>query len=268
LPALAASVGIEVRMTLRAPEILIVGVMRAGTTILFEYLGRHPHIALPCVKEKHYFSLWPGRGNDWYIQQFPDRPADVLSVDASPTYFDAANYPTIPAVIKAALPGAKLLLTVRDPVERAVSHFQHLRSVSEPLLFADVDINEFFSRPIEHCYSQAEALDYWLDMVLRFSLYYRKFAMYAEVVGQHTMLVVCNEELAARPAAVMQRVFCHCGLEWSDSLSFENETFISNIAKLSLDPAVRNRLEDLLYPDYQRFCDIAGIPLPVGMRRM
>lgn len=57
----------------RMPEIFIVGTMKGGTTILYDYLLTHPRVVPGTEKEIHYFSLHTARGDNWYTHQFPDR---------------------------------------------------------------------------------------------------------------------------------------------------------------------------------------------------
>jgi hypothetical protein len=246
-------------MTQRVPEIYIVGTMKGGTTILFDYIEAHPRVLRGTQKEMHYFSMYADRELSWYISQFPDRPDDVFSIDASPTYFDTASMATIPAYLKKAAPNAKIILIVRDPIERAISHLEHLRTVSEREFFAEVDVDEFFMRPLERCYAPILPSDWMLSDVLAFSLYDLKFMNYVEVFGRDRILVVRNSELRGEPKATMRRVFAHCDLESYDSELIGQENYISGSRQIRLKQSTRDRLSGLLYPDYERFCRRAGI---------
>lgn len=244
----------------RVPEIMIVGTMKGGTTILYDYICTHPRVLAGTRKEIHYFSLYPVNGIDWYLDQFPDRPDDVLSIDASPTYFDVATMPTVPAHIKREAPDAKIILIVRDPVARAISHVQHLRAVSNKDLFATVDTDEFLSRPLERCFTQEHPTDYHLGYVLGFSVYDEKFNNYSRVFGPKNVLVLTNEELRSSPQDTMRKVFGHCGLDWVASDMFGLQKYLSGSEQLVVDDRVRERLKALLYPSYERFCKRAGVP--------
>ena len=244
----------------RLPEIFIVGTMKGGTTILHDYICTHPKVVAGSTKEIHYFSLFPTRGLDWYLEQFPDRPEDTLSIDASPTYFDVATMPTVPAYIKAAAPDSRIILIVRDPVDRAVSHFQHLRLVSHKDMFTGIDASEFFSRPLERCFAPQDASDSLLAQVLDFSLYDDKFTNYARVFGRESILVLTNEELRSAPEKAMRQVFQHCRLDWSASPTFGEQRYLSGSQDLPVAPEARRRLEALLYPRYSRFLRRAGLP--------
>jgi hypothetical protein len=204
--------------------------------------------------------MYPLKGREWYCEQFPERPADILSIDASPTYFDVATMPTIPAYMKREVPNARILLIVRDPVDRAISQFQHIRTIVAKEAFANIDINEFFSRPLERCFTLEQPTDLNLRHVLNFSVYDEKFGNYVRVFGRENILVVTNEELRADASATMRRVFAHCGLEWAPSELFGVQKYLSGSEILPISGAARARLEALLYPAYARFRRQAGLP--------
>jgi hypothetical protein len=119
----------------RLPEFLIIGGQRCGTTSLYRYLAGHPSVRAATGKELQFLSLHHGRGLRWYRAHFPVRPAGVLSFEASPYYlFD----PAAPARAAALLPDTRFIALLRDPVERAYSHYLHSRAYGvEPLSFAD-----------------------------------------------------------------------------------------------------------------------------------
>ncbi len=247
-------------MSKRLPEIFIVGTMKGGTTILYDYLATHPRVTPGLAKEIHYFSLYSDRGLSWYLDHFPDRDETVFSLDASPTYFDVADTPSIPGFIKAAVPNAKILLIVRDPIERAISHFNHLKLVSHKDAFVGIDINDFFSRPISGCYTKSTPQDVHLDHVLSFSLYQFKFYYYRHAFGPENILVLRNEDLRTRPIETMERVFAHCGLEWVASDLFGQQRYVAGSDKLRLERHVHERLADLFYLNFKAFCAAAGVP--------
>jgi hypothetical protein len=118
---------------------VIVGAMRAGTTSLFSFLARHPQVAASFGKEVHYFDLRFHRGPAWYRCQFrrprTDTRGDAVGVESSPYYmFD----PRVPGRMAALMPDVKLVFLLRDPVERAFSHYRkNCRDGREPLSFAD-----------------------------------------------------------------------------------------------------------------------------------
>jgi hypothetical protein len=106
------------------PNYLVIGAQRSGTTWLHELLGAHPRVYVPNRrKEIRYFSRLYDRGEDWYRGYFP-KDADAGRYDAigevTPTYLYKEE---VPDRIREALPNVKLMLMLRNPADRAFSHY-------------------------------------------------------------------------------------------------------------------------------------------------
>ena len=124
------------RLTRRArmlPGFLIVGAQRSGTTSMYRTLAQHPAI-LKAVLHKgvHYFDTGYGHGLGWYQGHLPLRARAALARRATgdvPLTFESSPYymfhPLAAERISRDLPGVKLLVLVRDPVERAYSAHAH-----------------------------------------------------------------------------------------------------------------------------------------------
>lgn len=107
----------------RLPDFLIIGAQRAGTTTLHQLLTSHERIRGPRIRKGlHYFDTGYGRGVSWYRTQFPFEFRRVITGEASPYYL---FHPLVPERISGLLPEVKLIVLLRDPVERAVSHHAH-----------------------------------------------------------------------------------------------------------------------------------------------
>ena len=117
------------------PNFFIVGAARAGTTTLYEYLRRVPEIYLPSIKEPRYFlarSIYEdiyGRlavGNTKnYLELFANSNATAIG-EATPEYLyhDSAAHK-----IREKVPHAKIIITLRDPISRALSHYLLLKGL-------------------------------------------------------------------------------------------------------------------------------------------
>ena len=122
------------------PTFLIAGAMRCGTTSLNAYLREHPEISMGQTKEVHFFDQNYERGTDWYLQHFPDSDGSNAVGEATPGYM---YLPEAAGRISSTLPDVKILILLRDPVERAHSHYWHNRSVGrEKLDFAEAIASE------------------------------------------------------------------------------------------------------------------------------
>ena len=118
------------------PTFLVVGAKRAGTSSLYQYLIRHPDVR-PCTigKGTHYFDVCYKRGWRWYRSGFPLSGQGGITGEASPYYM---FHPLAPARIAAALPEARLIVVLRNPVDRAWSHYHNERRLgAEPLSFEE-----------------------------------------------------------------------------------------------------------------------------------
>lgn len=105
------------------PSFLLVGTQRGGTTSLFRALAEHPGTAQPNFhKGVHYFDVNYTRGLGWYRGHFPVRRGSRLAFESAGYYM---HHPLAPERIAADLPGVKLLVLLRDPVERAFSAHRH-----------------------------------------------------------------------------------------------------------------------------------------------
>jgi len=131
----------DTRPTIRRPifpNLFIVGAMKAGTSSLHEYLHQHPQIFMSRFKEPQYFAphrtqygMWgqgqalPERGIDWYLQLFADS-GDVKCAGESSVSYTARHWiGGCEQRIWEFNPDARIIYLMRDPVERAISHYWH-----------------------------------------------------------------------------------------------------------------------------------------------
>jgi hypothetical protein len=126
----------------RLPDYIIAGAQKSGTTSLWAYLSEHPAVEPPMSKEMSFFDVNFHRGGDWYRMHFPlAGPAGENGHAASLTGESTAYYmfhPLAPARIAQVAPRAKIILLLRNPVDRAFSHYQlKLRRLQETLSFED-----------------------------------------------------------------------------------------------------------------------------------
>ncbi|MFL0352888.1 sulfotransferase family protein [Xanthomarina sp. GH4-25] len=105
------------------PSFIIVGAQKAGTTSLYKYLVQHPEIESTLLKEVHYFDLNFNKPLSWYQSFFPlKRNNSHITGEASPYYM---FHPLAIKRIAAYNPDMKIIVLLRDPVSRAISHYYH-----------------------------------------------------------------------------------------------------------------------------------------------
>jgi hypothetical protein len=138
------------------PDFMLIGAKRGGTTSAYFHVLTHPHVLrlfpnakhLPKARDTkgtHYFSSEYDRGRRWFYSHFPSRavraaaqrraPGVHVAGEASPYYL---FHPLAAERAAAEVPGTRLLIALRDPVERTWSHFrEQTRNKVETLSFED-----------------------------------------------------------------------------------------------------------------------------------
>ncbi|OED42631.1 hypothetical protein AB833_05825 [Chromatiales bacterium (ex Bugula neritina AB1)] len=243
---------------MRLPDYLIIGTMKGGTTILHDFICDHPNVVAAKQKEVHYFSLFYDRGESWYSDYFRDADSSVITGEASPTYFDMDAGGVIPRIIFRDIPKVKLILVVRDPVERAISHYNHYCVVNKLEYLQKMGPERFFNLPFSDALRCTTVEQTHLFHALSFSCYSNRYNQYKSIFGKN-LLVVTNQSLRKNPHAVMAQVQSHIGLEAVDSVRFEDVKYSAGTSTEQISAETLRKLQAFLYPDYERFCESAGI---------
>jgi len=257
------------RKTRITPSFLILGAMRCGTTSLYRYLCEHPRIVSATRKEVHFFDHNYLSGWEWYVRHFvsrfeklPDKahPLRRLTGEASPSYM---LNPLAAQRASRHLPNAKIIAILRNPVDRAASHYQHgLRRKYEPLSFA-----EALDREQERIQGEREKLlreeVQRSDALQNFS--YCTRGHYMEQIGEwlkyyprHHLHIVLSEEFYADPARELERVSDFLGLETVKPRmpeEFEKFNFCEYDA---LGGALRERLIEHFRPHNAKLAGLIG----------
>ena len=190
---------------LRLPDYLILGAMKAGTTLLARSIGDHPQGFMARQKEIHFFDWQFDQGLEWYAEFFAGVPDDVMAGEASPAYL---RRPEALERIASTLPGARLIVSLRNPVDRAYSHYWHQRTRGrETRPFRDAIAEERPSRP-----------DGSFDYVSG-SRYIDQLLLVDKLFDRSQLHVLVFEELCARPEETFAEVCSFLGLDPSISPS-------------------------------------------------
>jgi Sulfotransferase domain len=196
------------------PDFLIAGVPKAGTTALHAALVRHPGLFLPSMKEPKFFLSdgrpptsggGPGDAQTYqehiwrrrrYEALFDPAPRGTLRGEATPFYlYDLQAHERIRALI----PGAKLVILLRDPVDRAHSNWTHLWNAGlEP------EADFLTACRLEEQRRAAGWADFWHYVGL--GLYGRQVQHLFGVFPREQVLLLRYRELRDAPAATLDRV--------------------------------------------------------------
>ena len=173
----------------RHPEILVIGAIRAGTSALANWLSQHPGVRAPAQKEVKYFDFHFHRGDDWYRSFFPIRRTS-LSFDASPSYLVSAHAADRARLV---IPSARVVVLLRDPVERAWSHFRLRNALgTEERSFASV-FDEQLADPPGPFPAASRPADI---PILSAGLYAPQLRPWLAAFGSGSVLVIESSDLA------------------------------------------------------------------------
>lgn len=205
------------------PNLLIIGAQRCGTSSLFKYLSAHPRCKPSIRKEVRFFTEYYTRGEDWYRSHFPlgvagHRGAPAIYFEASPDYL---LDPRVPSRVTQLLPDVRLIVILRNPIERAYSHYRHLRRLG----MEELSFEEALRREPERIQQAMENLHAHPDHpiggdLLRYSYvergrYARQLEHWLEVVDRSRLLVLSSERFFSETDRVFQSILSFLGLpEW------------------------------------------------------
>lgn len=247
------------------PAFLVVGAQRAGTTTLYRVLSQHPQVVRPTARKGvGYFDDHYHRGARWYTGHFPIRCLARLSHGRRAQTFESGGYylfhPLAAERIARDLPDVKIIVMVREPVERSYSAYKHE--------FARGFETETFERALE---LEDERLEGEEDRIRRDPTYasfhhrhhaYRSRSRYSvqidrfqELVGPERVHVADADEFFADPVAEFARVQAFLGLDtWTP-----HDVSTWNARPGSpLDPDLRQRLSDDFAPFDARLAEQMG----------
>jgi hypothetical protein len=257
------------------PDLLIIGAKRGGTTSLWRYLIEHPGI-LPTVpraekiKGVYYFDENFDRGDRWYRSHFPTRLRraaigrrlgyEPVTMDASPYYL---FHPLAPERARATVPDAQVVAVLRDPVERAFSHWKERRNHTEALSFADAlaaeatrtrgEEDRIRSDPgyvsFPHRHQTYVAQGEYAPMLERW------FAAFP----RQQVTVVPAEEFYADPQALVDDLCAKLGIPTHRLTSVEP---FNAEPSAGMDPGVRAELAERLAPSIAAVEELLGREMP------
>lgn len=228
------------------PDLHIVGEMKCGTTALATHLAAHPHVSEPWLKETHFLS-----GRSVFRADFEDhlnlyrtffstvlwtsyervfKGKRSIQFDATPQRLFLSS---APERVKSMTPNAKIIVMLRDPIERAVSNFRMLRArgkesckTFEEAVVKErnrVSMKRVNASSVRHVICDSGNVDdtlrhEWIHPDLDFAycsrgVYANGVRRWIEAFGNENVLILTMESLRDRPKQTMDRVWAFLGLE-------------------------------------------------------
>ena len=185
-------------MVERLPEFLGLGTQKGGTTTLQQLLNQHPAVHLAACKEVHYFSKHWEQPTSWYASHFNAALPQQICGEITPFYL---FHPEAPQRIHRLLPDAKLIVLLRDPVERALSQYFHSRRLGlEPL-----PLEQAFQAEVDRL-SSGEMVHLQEHSYVSRSRYVEQLDRYLNLFPEQQLLVLQSETFFANPTTTWQRI--------------------------------------------------------------
>ena len=200
------------------PDFLLIGAQRSGTTFLHQCLAGHPQLSPPLRKEIHFFTDQWARGERWYRAHFamstPLRGQHRLSFEATPYYL---FHPLAAGRAVEVVPQARILVLLRDPVERAYSHYWH--SIEKG--WETLDFDAALAAEEERLSGAEQALldgaavnvPHRVFSYVQRGRYGPQLARWLEHFSPEQLLVLRSEDMFADPRALLSRVEQFLGIE-------------------------------------------------------
>jgi len=260
----------------RGPDFVIIGAKRGGSTSLYNYVLEHPGIAplfpgRQHIKGAHYYDTRYARGLTWYRSHFPIEIAGRRAVrplvrpsicgEASPYYL---FHPLAAERLARDFPDVRIIAVLRDPVERAYSHFkERTHHDGEALSFEDAfaaeedrlrgEAERIVAEPgylsVEHENHSYLAQGRYLDMLPRwFSLFPRE-----------QFHITVSEEFYADPDRHVNEVWKFLGLPPRRLQSRVRHNYLPSAG---MAPETRLLLQENLIEHNRALADLLGRPLP------
>ncbi len=234
------------------PQVICVGVQKGGTTSLEKYLCAHPQFVPARLKEIHFFDLDYARGLAFYQAHFDlawCNNRGKITADFSPYYM---VHPGAPGRIALHYPKVKLLFLLRDPVERAYSHYRYMVQLGkEPLNSFGEALRQEPTR-IEGEQVRLLAEPYYVSSTYR-DFTYKTRGLYLEQIKRweayfprEQMLIVRSEDFFENTQAVFNDILDFVGLPHHELPDVRAKNTTQN--KGSMLPADREYLREFFRP--------------------
>jgi Sulfotransferase family len=176
------------------PTYVGIGAQKCASSWLHRILAEHPQVAVPQVKELDFFSYRYDHGHQWYESCFRTTKLARARGEISPSYFCE---PMAPERVARYLPEAKILLSLRDPVERALSNHRH-----------EVRVGHLTGPDLSFEFGLANN-----PMYVEQGLYATHLRNWLHHFPREEILVVLMEDIEADPQAVSRTVYRFLGVD-------------------------------------------------------
>ena len=255
-------------MNLIGPDFICIGAQKCGTTSLYQYLSQHPQIIPAAMKEVHYFDLNYIRGDEWYNGFFPtwkkklslmiQKRKRMITGEASPYYI---FHPHSLERIYKYNSNVKIIVLLRDPVERMWSHFRYAKvrgkeylNFSEALEREDSRIKDEYEKMMQN--ENYRSFEHQRHSYRKRSEYYHQVEEVFKFFDRKNVLLLKSEDLFCDTQRIMDEVCVFLKVQKIDS----DEYRIANKGGLkeSIDPVIEKKMREYFKPYNEKLYDLTG----------
>lgn len=244
------------------PRFIIIGAMKCGTSSLYRHMVEHPCILPARRKEVHYFDDTNySQGINWYKAHFPlslyasifkwRNGLEVISGEASPYYL---AFPLSPERISKVLPDVKLIAMLRNPTDRAYSHYHHqVRHGREPLSFEEaIDAEQ------ERLHGERNKIlrddsyysfNFWAYSYLTRGVYIDQIEFWMKYFSKDRLLILKSEDFFSSPEREFKKT-----LNFLDLPDYKLRVYpkVNTGSYDEMPSAIRQKLNDYFRPYNER----------------
>ena len=251
------------------PDYMIIGAQKGGTTSLYMYLIDHPYIAPIFDKETHFFDINFHKGLPWYRTRFPTvvekyytrhiKKQDLITGEASPYYL---FHPQAPSRVAKTLPAVKLIVLLRNPIDRAYSQYQHQTRQKgvEPLTFEEgLDCEEKrLAGETEKLLKDERYISFnhrHYSYMAR-SRYIEQLPAWMSLFPKEQLLILRSEDLYTNPSQIVRQTLEFLNVPIS-GMGMNYKPF-NDARYTQMAPATRERLVEYFKPYNARLYELLG----------
>jgi len=239
----------QIKKTLTAPNFMIIGQVKCGTSSLYRYLTQHPQILPAIKKEIQFWNLksHSKRKLEWYLSHFPaiSSEQNLITGEATPYYFNCQS--TAKQVFRL-FPNLKLIILLRNPIDQVVSHYYMKVRINREKLSLKQAIFSGLFNSIQLANSN---LTNYCDnnLYLKNGIYIEMISEWMEIFPKNQFFIVKSEDLFADPATIVKQIFQFLEVEPYQLQEYSNSSR-GNYPPLS--QSMRHTLGDYFRPFNQQ----------------
>jgi len=246
-------------------DFMIIGTQKGGTQSFYRYLMQHPQVMPSYRPDLNFFDQNYSKGIEWYSRQFPllseypdgQRPQGHITGEASPYYM---YHPLVAERIKRHCPRTKFIVLLRNPTDRAYSHFRYaVQNGSESLSFSDAlkleakRLERGKYNLMDNPFHQTKSAQFY--SYISHGFYAHQLRSWFQIFDRDQFLIVRSEDYFKDPLPHVIRAHKFLGLTPNEAIKAEP---VRSSSHASLSEGTRKIIEKIFYRPNEELCQMLG----------